>query len=370
MSEFKVETWYQGLLKQFSMFTPPSTISSLLGNEVGAKTWAKLLAFSKPMPAHDKLIHGIHSELTDFERKFTYGFFSEVWSGQKNVLEIGSFLGSSSRAMCLGMLMNQKRVPGVKLYTYDKFDTYYTNDEQFNFLQGQVPESALNTFRETGSFKECFDYYHSGQEYSHLLEADYGVLPGKPEDVGSLQNCFKLEEGIEFDAVFVDGAKSWYGTKYFFQTIAAHVKPGAFIIFQDYGHYPCFWLSTFVALLKHNFRLAMNIDNTYTFELIAPLDAEEIDVNFPDHPRDLAPDIYEQIYIQEMREANVRSDTYAFLSLSLQYAAALAYIGQIDEAKMKILRLAAQPYFADYMGMIQQALKTPTYSPDGAVQIP
>jgi hypothetical protein len=370
MPEFLPESWYQGLLNSFSLFSPASTASDLIGTNIAVKAWAQLLALSTPMPSHLMLIHSMHSELTESERRFIYGFFSRLWSGKSNVLEIGPFLGSSSRAICLGMLMNEKRAAGVKLYTYDKFEGYYETEGHFKILQDQLPEALVNIVRETGSFKECFDYCHAEKEYSHLLESGYGVLPGKPEDVATLKNCFTLKEGIEFDTVFVDGAKSWYGTKFFFQKIAQHVKPGAYIIFQDFGHYTCFWLSAFVALLKNNFRLVMNIDNTYTFELVNPLDADEIEKNFPDHPAGLSAEQFDQLYFQEMRGANLRSDTYALLSLSLHHAAALAYIGKFDDAKIRILRLAAQPYFVDYMNVITTALKSPTYTPEGPIQLP
>ncbi len=68
------------------------------------------------------------------------------------------------------------------------------------------------------------------------------------------------------------------------------------------------------------------------------------------------------------QDASARSDTFALFRHSLQHAAALAYLGDRDDARRRMLDLAANPGFAAYRESVEAALALPAYRPDGVVR--
>jgi len=69
-------------------------------------------------------LDAIPSETTPAERRFLFGFASEMWSGANSLLEVGPFLGGTTRALALGMLANPRRQERCKLFSYDRFTGY------------------------------------------------------------------------------------------------------------------------------------------------------------------------------------------------------------------------------------------------------
>ncbi len=92
----------------------------------------------------EDLITGIPSETSIGERRFLFNFFKEIWSGNYHVLEIGPFLGGSTRAIALGMEANSNKLDRVKLYTYDKFSDYYNPERLENVLRPLLKKGSLN----------------------------------------------------------------------------------------------------------------------------------------------------------------------------------------------------------------------------------
>ena len=126
----------------------------------------------------------IHTETSLNERRFLYSFFRNIWDGATDVLEVGPFLGGTSRAIAMGMLKNQGLKPGVKLYTYDRFDNYYSADQLLGclapmFQRGILDASVANVIRQSTSFLEVFNLVHGGTDYGHLIEAARGTLPSE-----------------------------------------------------------------------------------------------------------------------------------------------------------------------------------------------
>lgn len=69
------------------------------------------------------------------ERMFLYQYFSKLWTGNENVLEIGPFLGGTTRAIALGMLNNQSLKENIRLYTVDHIFDKEVDAETFSFLE-------------------------------------------------------------------------------------------------------------------------------------------------------------------------------------------------------------------------------------------
>ena len=349
-------------------------VSGLMGNDVFPRLLGRLLSFRVNNPTHADQLNEIPSETSESERRFLYNFFANIWLGQGHVLEIGPFLGGSTRAIAMGMLSNPKRQPHCKLYTFDKFADYYGSENLLLLLdplfkRGVLKEEMRETIRRSTNFKRIFNMIHENQEYFPFLMVKEEVLPDTVNQTSTLENLLTLDPGLKFDAVFVDACKSWYGTKYFMLALSKCTEAGAYFIFQDYGWYTCFWIPVFVGLMKEYFQLVAYVDHTYTFQLRRPLDINELYHRFPDIPDALGKLIFDPLFSQLLCEAMERNDTYALLSYSLQHVAALTYIGEIEEAKAKIMMIASRPEFKRFRKMIANAGKSPTYSPQGNIYL-
>jgi len=317
---------------------------------------------------YDKFIDEIPTETTMGERKFLFNFFAQIWRGHYHVLEIGSFLGGSTRAIASGMQVNPNRLDRTKLHTFDKFDNYYKPDQLLNFLSplfesGALKEEAGEQIKHSSDFMNVFRLIHREHEYYHLIKQKRGVLPDKVEDTVNLENIFKLAPGLMFDAVFVDGCKSWYGTKYFMREISASVLPGSYFIFQDYGAFTCFWIPVFVAMMQDYFKLVAYVDNTYTFRLTKHMDVQEMEQRFPNSPESMGKSNFELIFTELLKKAADCDDTFLLMNYQLQHAAALAYIGERDETRNKIVNLLKHPEFTKHRNWILKTLNVPTYRP-------
>lgn len=320
------------------------------------------------------LLNEIPTETTVHERTFLFNFFKDVWSGHYHVLEIGPFLGGSTRAMAMGMQLNSSRLDRCRLFTFDKFDDYYNPDRLIAFLaplfqKGLLGQEAEDHIKSTSEFQTLFRLIHQNHAYYRFLDHAEGVLPKTADEIAALKNIFRLPPAAMFDAVFIDDCKSWYGTKYFMQAVCDHVTPGSHFIFQDYGAFTCFWIPVFMTLMREHFKLVACVDNTYTFRLTKSLDAQTISAGFPDSPEQIDQATFEAIFEFLLMEAADRNDTFCLQNYELQHAAALAYLGDREEAYARIKRLLNIPYFRKYDSLIRLALECPTYTPEGNIYL-
>ncbi|HIK33958.1 MAG TPA: hypothetical protein IGS17_12215 [Oscillatoriales cyanobacterium M59_W2019_021] len=319
---------------------------------------------------HRLKLNEIHSDAHPYELDFLYKFFTTLWSGQKNVCEIGPYFGATTRAIAMGMLANPRRQESCKLYTYDRFENYGNLESNLNRLKPLISREILDReclekLQTSGSFFEIFQNIHKNQPYSSLVVARKASLPPDASDLSSCENSFKIDGSLEFDAVFVDGCKSWYATKYFMLEIGNCVQPGTHFIFQDYGWYTCFWIPSFVYLMQDYFKLVCYVHDTYVWQLNRPLNLEILRQRYPDNPNLLDRSVFDRIFRTLIREASTRSDRRAFVMHTIHHAAALAYIGYQNEAKDRLSSLFHQPWIGEYKPIVQQALHSPTYYPDG-----
>jgi hypothetical protein len=310
------------------------------------------------------------------ERRFLYRFAATFWDGEGDVFENGPLLGGTTRGLALGMLANPRRSPGALLHTFDWFhadegDLPPVWDQMI--AAGIIRRSHYDEMRRTGSFQKLFDHIHihSGHDYSELVRSHEAYLPGhRGEEPPGGRTVFELPEGREFNIVFVDGCKSWYGTKHWIARMCDRVRPGCHFVFQDYGWYSCFWLPVLISRLEDHFRLVAHVDDTYAFELARPLEREIVERRFPDEPTDFGRDVYDDIFARLGVDAGNRSDVHAMVSLSIQHAGALAYLGHKDEARAHISGMLGRPEFFPFRRrMIERALKSPTYTPEGPVYL-
>ena len=144
-------------------------------------------------------------------------------------------------------------------------------------------------------------------------------LPGAPGDNPFGDQLFEPADR-EFSIVFVDGCKSWYGTRYFLERIADRFTVGGHLIMQDYGWFTCFWLPAIIGLLPDHFRLVAHTDDTYGFELLEPLTPELVREVYPEHPADLGRAGIDELFARMLEETGLRGDLRGAMVLGIQHA--------------------------------------------------
>lgn len=331
--------------------------------------WARLDLVLPPLL--EQQLDELPSETTALERRLLWHFFSTIWDGQGDVIEIGPFLGGTSRAIALGMMANC-RYQGGKLRTFDRFEKYYDEDTLLKFLsplhsKGLLSTESLTRIGTTASFRKVFDEIHSPFEYGKIIIPYAKPLPDVADDIGSGTSLFKLPDNCSFSAIFVDGCKSWFGTKSFMKECCPTARPGSFFIFQDYTWYTCFWVPSFVYTFRPSFRLICHVDNTYAFQLISPISAIQIDQSFFDTPEEMGKVRLTELFDAAQKDALLRSDADAELRHAIQFGGALAYIGELDQAREWFKALALRSLGAKEKSLVNQASKEPTYRPGDKV---
>src|SRR5688500_100370 len=81
---------------------------------------------------------GIPSETTIAERVYLYRYFQGLWGGQGKVIEIGPFLGGTTRAIAWGMSRNPRLSPDARLHTFDRFGEYYSPAQKRSLIEPMV----------------------------------------------------------------------------------------------------------------------------------------------------------------------------------------------------------------------------------------
>jgi Methyltransferase domain len=331
-------------------------------------------------PPGDEDLDVIPSETSAAERRFLYRFFAHAWSGQGDVVEIGPFLGGTTRAIARGMLANPARSPDSLLHTYDRFEAYYYGDELRAYVEplvagGVIDASAVEAIGSEASFegagfRELFARIHSGTSYEALLAVRSEPLPDTPDEIRARPPDFKLPDR-ELSAFFVDGCKSWYATKHFVREAVPRASPGAYFLFQDYGWYTDFWIPAIVHLMRDSLALVSYVDQTYGFQLAGPMD--DIDSLVPDTAEELGAEALARGFDALVDDASFRDDARAVVVHEIQGAAALAYVGAREEARHRLDVLAREHGRGPHRSAIAAARTNPTHrqvwGPEGVTRV-
>lgn len=309
----------------------------------------------------------IPSETTLAERCLLYHFFSTIWDGCGTVVEIGPFMGGTTRAIALGMRENIHYTDN-ELLTYDKFTGYYDGERLVAYLKplldsGVLDEKTRRGILDSTDFLTAFNLIHEKQDYFDMIRAYDKPVPATPN--AGLSSTFNLPADCECSAFFVDGCKSWYSTKAFMKEACDCTQPGSYFIFQDFGWFTCFWIPMFLLHFKKYFKVVCCVDCTYVFQLRRGLTSTLIESDFPDDPAGWDATYYVALFNAYISESVDRDDVYAVVYSTMQKAAALAYLGDKKEAKQVLFDLRDTSWACSFQENIERALCSPTYYPDG-----
>lgn len=315
------------------------------------------------------MLDEIPSETTSGERRLLWHFFASIWDGSGDVVEIGPFLGGTSRAIALGMAANCKTNAG-RLLTFDRFEHYYSPNELKAFVRplqesGLLSPDALARIGASSSFLEIYKEIHGAHLYGKRIVPVARPVPDTAEQAQQTGPWFHLPPDTACSAFFVDGCKSWFGTKYFMKACCGIARPGARFLFQDYLQFTCFWLPSFIQRFNECFRLLCYVDQTFVFDLIKPLPPERIEAEYPDKPESWDAKTFETIFAGARLAAEARDHREALVKHAIQYGGALAYIGEKDLARSWFAALMRNPLASEYAAVVQAAAAAPTYRPNG-----
>ena len=117
---------------------------------------------------------------------------------------------------------------------------------------------------------------------------------------------------------------------------------------------------------REHFRLVAHTDDTYAFELLQPLTAEQVRAGYPEQPADLGRDGFDELFAR-LLDASGRAATCAARWCSgSSTPRAIAYLGDNEEAAAHIRALLARPEYAVFRERFSvRALESPTYTADG-----
>lgn len=339
---------------------------------LGPSTLATAIANLRIDAETQKQLDEIYSETAPRERYFLYNFFKKLWRGKGCVVEVGAFLGGTTRAICLGMHSNPKAL-SPRFVTIDQFENYHRPhklEEKASTLLTKYAddEGTISDIRK-GNWLRLFEAIHKRDKYGSFIEILKGVLPDKKEEIMSDEVCVFFKDVDYISVLFVDGCKSWYSTKTLMKAVVPKLNNESYLIFQDYGRHTCFWISSFLEAFKENFKLIASISGTFTFKYVKELGQGEIERRFPDEPTVWSKDDFCCLYQTLLDKAYVRSDTGAIFSNTLHMAAAFAYLGYKDDARKLVKSCLAFPGFNLCKHLSLSALKTPTFTPDKPIYL-
>lgn len=369
MTNSVVKNWVDNLLRP--------EVQAALGPKQMWRFLGKALSVSVEDARLEEALLEIPSETTPEERRFLCNLMSCLWSGVGDVVEIGPYLGGTTRALALGMLRNPHRSPTTRLRTYDTFQGYGTPESFCNFLKplfdrGTLPQTIRGELIAQGAdfrFLSVFEKLHGAQPYAAFLEVFDSPAASTPQELNSGKSIMRLDPKHRYEVVFVDGCKSWFGTKYFMQQAVACSGPGTLHVFQDYRWYTCFWISAFMFVMRDCFELVAAVDSTYAFRQTQPITAELINDRFPNEPEVLGAELLTQIFSALIYEAGDRGDLDLIVAHKLHLVGALAYVGEKDRAREVLAQLSQEPYAACYRDIIEKSAKSPTYRPGEGVYL-
>ncbi len=317
----------------------------------------------------DAYLAQIPTETTVYERRLLVDFFERQWEGSGTVVEIGPFLGGTTRAIAWGMLRNPRLAEGAALHTFDRFDTYYSAEQLRQTIEPMVrnriftAEQADDLCR-VADFERLFNAVHVNEDYSRLIRLHNSPLPDLPQEIDRSRALDCLNEVGDFSALFIDGCKSWASTHYAMKYLLPRTRPGSAVIFQDFGWYTCFWISCFTYALRDYLQLESRADATYHFRLTKPVTAGQVAARFAHTADEMGEKFFSEAAAYLFEASQRTGDLRGELIAQLHHIGALVTLNRKNTAAQLLQKLEVKRYAA-WAGMMRGCVKSPTYRPGG-----
>lgn len=312
-------------------------------------------------------LHQIPSETSVAERRLLFRLFANEWNGAGAVVEIGPFLGGTTRAIATGMTANPHYATDARVHTFDRFDAYYSAERLRTTIQPMVDAGVFTSAEaddlcRDANFERLFHAIHTPHRYGAIVDLHNSPLPDLPDEIDRATSFDCLAPDLALGALFVDGCKSWASTHYALTRLLPRLPVGAPVIFQDFGWYTCFWISSAVHALRDCLTLTVRADSTYAFRLSRAVSAEEIARRFTRTPEAMGQKFFSEAAAALLERSRVAGDLRGELIAHLHHVAALVTIGCKPQAAKVLQGLDVRRYAA-HANMIRGCIKSPTYLP-------
>jgi hypothetical protein len=189
-------------------------------------------------------------------------------------------------------------------------------------------------------------------------------MPDLPGEVEHSKALSVLEDAPDISAVFIDGCKSWAATHYAMRFLLPRTRVGSPIIFQDFGWYTCFWITSFVFAMGDLLEHGESVDSTYVFRLSKKVTAEEIARRFKVTPEAMGLEFFGLAANALVRRSVKQRDARGALIGQLHLVAALATLGRKPQAAALLKKIDPKIY-GSLARMVEGSRKSPTYLPGG-----
>lgn len=170
-----------------------------------------------------------------FEQAYLSWFASEIYSGTGEIVDLGSWLGSTVLSIAEGLMRNRSDVlRKARIHAFDNFrwETWMDSSVASSDLAGKFApgDSFLGEFQRRTS--------HLG----HLVT----VHPGDLTTIGW--------NGAPIELLVVDAMKSWALARAILTDFYSALVPGVGIVFhQDFAHYYTYWIHLIQYRLREHF---------------------------------------------------------------------------------------------------------------------
>lgn len=186
------------------------------------------------------------------ECKMLYWLASKIWTGQGEIVEIGSLYGKSTVCIARGMKAN----PCTKTGQFHAYDRWIVDDEN-TYMMGQLKEGYR------GSFRNLFD-----ENIEPLKEF---IVPHEG-DVFDAEWC-----GKPIEILFIDCSVSVEFHEMIFKKFYPFLQRGSILIHQDYFLYRSYYLPLMMAKLYEHLQEWGNADTSMIFQMLHKIPPEMFD---------------------------------------------------------------------------------------------
>ncbi|MCA9218563.1 MAG: class I SAM-dependent methyltransferase [Planctomycetales bacterium] len=162
------------------------------------------------------------------EKKLLYWLTAEFYRGTGAIVELGTFLGSSTAHLAEGLLANSQ-VESKMIHSYDLFAA---GPFEAKWLTERFGLSAAPGY----NFRHLFS--ENVEKYADILTVTEGDI------------CDSAWTGGEIEILFVDLCKTHAINDFVIMEYFPHLVPGSLLIQEDYIHGALGWLHTTMELLS------------------------------------------------------------------------------------------------------------------------
>ena len=208
----------------------------------------------RELPFYEVFQRARRSLLNGHERQMCYWLAKEWYRGEGAIVDLGSFLGSSTLAFAAGLAARGEGAGHI--HAYDLFRVSRDPETQ-KFLNKGEGESFLEDYEATIAGYEEWITTHAGDIKAHPWN------------------------GGEIEILFVDLAKSWEMNEYIIRSFYPYLVPGkSLLIHQDFGNAWNPWLPVSMGFLDDHFSILCDECPSRIFQYDTTLAKETLEVDY------------------------------------------------------------------------------------------